>query len=64
MWSAGYDYIIYYYTDEDNGALEEAMGKMMRENPKYGLLEYARDYDEQYGGLETVYVVGLKWRRA
>ena len=63
MRSAGYDYIIYYYTDEDDGALEEAMDKMMRENPKYGLLEYTKDYTERFGGLETVYVVGLKWRR-
>ena len=62
MWSAGYDYIIYYYTDEDSGALKEAMDKMMSENPKYGLLEYTKDYDEQH--LETVYVIGLKWRRS
>ena len=62
MWSAGYDYIIYYYNGEDDGALEEAMDKMMKENPKYGLLEYTKDYDEQH--FETVYVVGLKWRRA
>ena len=62
MWSAGYDYIIYYYNGEDDGALEEAIDEMMRENPKYGLLEYARDCVEQH--LETVYVIGFKWRRA
>ena len=62
MWSLGYDYIIYYYNGEDDGALEEAMDKMIRENPKYGLLEYTKDYVEQH--LETVYVIGLKWRRA
>lgn len=49
---------------EDDGALEGAMDEIMREDPKYGLLEYAKDCAERYGGLETAYVVGLKWRKA
>ena len=62
MWSLGYDYIIYYYDDEDDGALEPAIRKMAIEKPKYGLLEYTRDSIE--GNFNNTYLIGLKWRRA